>query len=195
MSPSLSPIAASRSAGSAPRHHPAALQFATDAGGADAESHRQQAKDIMRRIDARAPSRMSIDAGPNYFCYLVEDGMVFLSLAERAYPRKLAFAYLADVHRAFADELFHEHGPAWRAHIDTASKPYAFLKFGASHARTLRQAPTRAAAAAAAWGGDGLRSARAEGDAGERAQARPHAAGEAQCNRAVVVGGVVVTCG
>ena len=58
--------------------------------------------------------------------------MVLLALAERAYPRKLAFAYLADCHRALAAEMAAEYGPGGaRAAIDTASKPYSFMKFGA----------------------------------------------------------------
>lgn len=61
---------------------------------------------------------------------MVEDSIVFLAAAERGYPRKLVFSYLAEVHRAFADQLQTEFGPTWRQQVGTIAKPYAFLKFG-----------------------------------------------------------------
>ena len=117
--------------------------FATDAASGAGEAQRAQAREIVRRLDSRAPSRMSIDAGAWTFAYLVEDGIVFLTAADRGYPRKLAHAYLAEVHAAFRDELAagagasagagagagDGAGAAWRSAVDTASKPYAFLKF------------------------------------------------------------------
>ena len=63
--------------------------------------------------------------------YEVADGVIFLAIVDRTYPRKLAFSYLAEVHRTFAGELQAEHGASWRAQIDTTAKPYAFLRFGA----------------------------------------------------------------
>lgn len=58
--------------------------------------------------------------------------MVFLALADRGYPKRLVFAYLADVHRAFAEELAREFGPTWRQQLGVQSRPYAFLKFDKS---------------------------------------------------------------
>lgn len=43
--------------------------------------------------------------------YIMEDGVVYLALADKAYPKKLAFAYLLDVQREFVGELQREHGP------------------------------------------------------------------------------------
>lgn len=101
-----------------PTHHPA--------------PHPPQAKEIVRKLNDRAPSRMCIEAGPCTFkcvqvrvhvcpcgggtnnrtscpaalpapprpcSYMIADGVVYLTLTERAYPRKLAYAYLADVHK------------------------------------------------------------------------------------------------
>ncbi len=62
---------------------------------------------------------------------MVEDSVVFLAVAERGYPRKLVFSYLAEVHRAFAEQLQAEFGATWRQQVGTIDKPYAFLKFGA----------------------------------------------------------------
>lgn len=55
---------------------------------------------------------------------------MFLALSEKAYPRKLAFAYLTDVHKSFVEELQHDFGATWRQQVDTTAKPYAFLRFG-----------------------------------------------------------------
>ena len=122
--------------------------FATDAGAGSGSSSsastagdalRAQAREIVRRLDSRAPSRMSIEAGAWTFCYLVEDGVVFLAAADRGYPRKLAHAYLTEVHRAFRDEVAATAAAGgggagggaadWREVVATTSKPYAFLRF------------------------------------------------------------------
>ena len=42
--------------------------------------------------------------------YVVEEGIVFLVMCDKAYPKKLAFSYLADVHAAFVEELRREYG-------------------------------------------------------------------------------------
>lgn len=55
--------------------------------------------------------------------------MCFLTLCTRDYPKRLAFSYLADIHRGFVEELQREHGEAWRSRIDTADRPYKFIKF------------------------------------------------------------------
>lgn len=44
-------------------------------------------------------------------------------MCDRAYPKKLAFQYLEDL----KNEFERVNG----AHIETAARPYAFIKFGA----------------------------------------------------------------
>lgn len=61
---------------------------------------------------------------------MIEDGVIFLVIAERTYPRKLIFSYLNDVHRCFVEELVRDHGEGWRQAIDTAARAYCFIKFG-----------------------------------------------------------------
>ena len=60
----------------------------------------------------------------------MEDGIVYLALADKSYPKKLVFGYLADVHREFAAELRRDHGDQWASHINTLGRAYAYLKFG-----------------------------------------------------------------
>ena len=54
---------------------------------------------------------------------MTADGAVFLVAADRGYPKKLAFQYLAEL----AGEFGRLYG---RAGVDGAARPYAFIKFG-----------------------------------------------------------------
>ena len=47
---------------------------------------------------------------------------MYLTIAEKSYPRKLAFLYL--------DELAREFGNSYGSKVETARKPYAFVGFG-----------------------------------------------------------------
>jgi len=98
--------------------------------GHDLETYKQQAREVVRKLaDGRAPARMSIESGVYLFNYIIEDGVCFLTLCDRAYPKKLAFAFLVDVHKAFVEELQHEHGAAWGTAVATASRAFQFLRF------------------------------------------------------------------
>lgn len=55
--------------------------------------------------------------------YLIADNVVYLTIAEKSYPRKLAFSYL--------DELSKEFANSYGSKVDTVRKPYAFVGFGA----------------------------------------------------------------
>jgi vesicle transport protein SEC22 len=50
-------------------------------------------------------------------------GVSFLTLAERSYPKKLAFQYLEELSNEF-NRLY------GGQHVDSVSRPYAFIKFG-----------------------------------------------------------------
>jgi vesicle transport protein SEC22 len=67
---------------------------------------------------------------------MVEDGLVYVVMTERAYPTRLSVQFLEEVHRAFVAELTNEHGAdAWRAAVGRADKPYAYIRFERSIAR------------------------------------------------------------
>lgn len=57
------------------------------------------------------------------FSYIIEGHVCYLTMCDRAYPKKLAFQYLEDL----KNEFERVNG----AHIETAARPYAFIKFGA----------------------------------------------------------------
>ena len=55
--------------------------------------------------------------------YLIVDNVVYLTIADKSYPRKLAFSYL--------DELSKEFATSYGPKVETVRKPYAFVGFGA----------------------------------------------------------------
>ena len=67
-------------------------------------------------------SRMSVDAGHFVFHYMIEADVCYLTLTEAKYPKKLAYQYLDELHSEFMN-LF-------RTQIQSAQRPYAFVKFG-----------------------------------------------------------------
>lgn len=54
--------------------------------------------------------------------YLIEGRVCYLTMCDRAYPKKLAFQYLEDLRNEFE----RVNG----SQIETAARPYAFIKFG-----------------------------------------------------------------
>ena len=54
--------------------------------------------------------------------YIIENGVCYLTIAERSYPKKLAFQYLEDLQREFDRQN--------RAVVETVARPYYFIKFG-----------------------------------------------------------------
>lgn len=97
---------------------------------------KQQAKKILQKLSG-APARCSVDGGtaaaPVVFHYLLEGGVCYLALAGKSFPKRLVFAYLEEIHRAFLEELKRHYGTGagvdYRSQIDTIQKPYFFITF------------------------------------------------------------------
>ena len=68
--------------------------------------------------------RVSIESGPCTFYYFIAGNACFLTLTEKGYPKKLAFQYL--------EELAREFSQLYGSQVDGVTRPYAFIKFGAS---------------------------------------------------------------
>lgn len=94
------------------------------------QEHKQQAKLIFRRITPNAEPRCSIESGQYTLHYLIADNVVYLVIADKTYPRKLAFSYL--------DELSKEFAMSYGAKVDTVRKPYAFVGFDTFMSKTTR---------------------------------------------------------
>ena len=54
--------------------------------------------------------------------YYIADNVIYLVIADKSYPRKLAFSYLDELHKEFQT--------SYGAKVDTVRKPYAFVGFG-----------------------------------------------------------------
>lgn len=63
--------------------------------------------------------------------YLIAKSVIYLVIADRSYPRKLAFSYL--------DELSQEFSRAYGSEVDNVRKPYAFVGFGESLRNSWQQ--------------------------------------------------------
>ncbi|KAK9823230.1 hypothetical protein WJX72_001198 [[Myrmecia] bisecta] len=89
----------------------------------DLDVYKQQAKTLFKKMSqgGQAPSRSSLESGPFVFHYIIEGGVCYLTLAEKSYPKKLAYQYL--------EELQGEFTRLYGSQIDTVARPYAFIKF------------------------------------------------------------------
>jgi vesicle transport protein SEC22 len=64
---------------------------------------------------------MTVESGPFNFHCLVDVDVVYLTLTDKAYPKKLVFQYLEELQSEFT-RLY---GPQ----IESVARPYAFIKF------------------------------------------------------------------
>lgn len=72
----------------------------------------------------------SLEAGQFFFHILLSEGVAYVGLSDRLYPKKLAFSLLSDLQRDFSREF----GPL----VDSATRPYAFVKFDTVIQKTKR---------------------------------------------------------
>mmetsp|Transcript_131879 Transcript_131879/g.328838 ORF Transcript_131879/g.328838 Transcript_131879/m.328838 type:complete len:226 (-) Transcript_131879:101-778(-) len=93
---------------------------------------KQQAKQLLRKLH-NMPPRCSVEgAGDHVFHYMMDDGVCYMALFDKGYPKNLAFAFLEDIHRLFQEELKREYGTSsvdYRSRIETIEKPYYFIRF------------------------------------------------------------------
>lgn len=107
-----------------------------DSGQSDSLAiFKQQAKKILTKLK-NGPSKCSVDGGtpsnPIVFHYIVESGICYMALAGRAFPKRLAFVFLEDIHRLFLEELKRHYGTGsvdYWSQIETIQKPYFFITF------------------------------------------------------------------
>lgn len=93
---------------------------------------KSQAKQLLKKLQ-NMPPRCSVEgAGEFVFHYKMEDGVCYMALFDRGYPKNMAFAFLEEIHKLFQEELKREFGTGsvdYRSHIETIEKPYYFIKF------------------------------------------------------------------
>ncbi|KAJ4971901.1 hypothetical protein NE237_005000 [Protea cynaroides] len=87
------------------------------------EFYKHQARALFKNLSKgqNEASRMSIETGPYVFHYIIEGRVCYLTMCDRSYPKKLAFQYLEDLKTEFERVNGNQ--------IETAGRPYAFIKF------------------------------------------------------------------
>ena len=76
---------------------------------------------VKKMSTSKLPSRMTYESGGSCFHYTVERGVCFLTLADRGYPKKLAYQYLEEIQNEFLS--------LYSSEIDSIARPYACIKF------------------------------------------------------------------
>lgn len=56
------------------------------------------------------------------FSYMIAQGVCYLLLCEASFPKKMAFAYLEDLHTEFFDQ--------YGRRVPSVTRPYSFIEFG-----------------------------------------------------------------
>ncbi|EEA07490.1 synaptobrevin family protein [Cryptosporidium muris RN66] len=97
------------------------------------QSYKHQAKQILKNVGSEIGSeKCSVDSGNYVFYYIVDGGVIYMTLCSKSYPKKLAFSFLQEVIKYFFEELKKEFGNKdgdYRANIESIDKPYYFIKF------------------------------------------------------------------
>eukprot|EP00927_Polykrikos_kofoidii_P077371 TRINITY_DN74314_c0_g1_i1.p2 TRINITY_DN74314_c0_g1~~TRINITY_DN74314_c0_g1_i1.p2 ORF type:complete len:226 (-),score=53.51 TRINITY_DN74314_c0_g1_i1:47-724(-) len=95
-------------------------------------SLKTQAKQLLKKLH-NMPPRCSVETSADViFHYKMEDGVCYMALFDKGYPKNMAFAFLEEISRLFQEELKREFGTGsvdYRSHIETIEKPYYFIKF------------------------------------------------------------------
>ncbi|KAH8927441.1 snare-like protein [Atractiella rhizophila] len=92
--------------------------------------YKSQAKLIIRRLNSQSEDKCSIDSGNGVIHYLISEGIVYLLISSKSYPRKLSFSYL--------DELSKEFARSYGSEPLRVTRPYAFVKFDTFIQRTKK---------------------------------------------------------
>mmetsp|Transcript_15039 Transcript_15039/g.28005 ORF Transcript_15039/g.28005 Transcript_15039/m.28005 type:complete len:228 (+) Transcript_15039:76-759(+) len=103
---------------------------ATRVDGESLDMFKSQGKNLLKTLNNRSVAKCSVESGSCCFHYLISDGIIYLTLSERSYPKRLAFLYLQEISDGFIEELTNDYGAdRWREKIQTAARPYQFIKF------------------------------------------------------------------
>ncbi|CAF0791235.1 unnamed protein product [Adineta ricciae] len=92
-----------------------------DDSGRSGTEYQNQAKSILRRLASNSPSKASIETDPYIFHCLIDHDVCYITLCEKSFPRKNAYAYLEDL----AQEFIAQYGQK----IQLAARPYSFIEF------------------------------------------------------------------
>lgn len=87
---------------------------------------------LFRKLSATSEQAASVESSPYVLHYIIEDGICYLCIADKSYPRKLAFSYLSAVSKEFSSTFGQE---AQKPGI----RPYAFVSFETNLQKLTRE--------------------------------------------------------
>lgn len=63
------------------------------------------------------------------YSYIIAEGICYLVLCESSFSKKMAFAYLEDLHNEFYDQ--------YGKRVHRVTRPYSFIEFGKTVSRIM----------------------------------------------------------
>ena len=91
-----------------------------------------QAKQLFRKVKDVTEDAVTVESGAYLLHYVQANGVCYLCICEKSYPRKLAFAYLQAVREEFESQYG---GEAQKPGL----RPYAFVGFESFLQKTTRE--------------------------------------------------------
>lgn len=85
--------------------------------------YKTHAKKVLKLIISKpdSPAKCILQVGDYYFYYSIDKNVLYLTLAERNYPRRLAFEYLNELSISFSEEF--------GLNIHSFNRPYAAVSY------------------------------------------------------------------
>lgn len=99
--------------------------------GKNIVDYQNQAKRLFKALTGNSPVRCSLETGPYLFHYIIEQDACFLTLCDRNFSKKDAYAFLAELSQEF-------HGQ-YGSKVNTATRPYSFIEFDTHIQKTKKQ--------------------------------------------------------
>lgn len=93
-----------------------------DSADQELNEQKKKCKIIISRVTPNSEPQATIESGNYNIHYLIHNNIIYLTICERSYPRRLAFSYLAEV----SNEFDHIHG---REALSNSARPFGFSSF------------------------------------------------------------------
>lgn len=92
---------------------------------------KKKCKIIISRITPNSEPQATIESGSYNIHYLILNSIIYLTICDKSYPRKLAFSYLLEV----SNEFEHSHG---REALSSTARPFGFSSFDSFLSKTKK---------------------------------------------------------
>lgn len=92
---------------------------------------KKKVKLLISRITPNSEPQATIESGGFSINYIISQGIIYLCICDKSYPRKLAFSYLSEI----SNEFFNSHG---NAALNQSARPYGFSSFDTFLSKTRK---------------------------------------------------------